>query len=203
MDGRSKQSAMVRLGNALLRLSALPGRYGSILILVLVFVVMVSVVGAQMGWSDITSWGPTVPLFGNHLSMTSISELQWHIFSLLIMLSGAYALAMDRHIRVDIVSGRFSARTRVWIDLIGDLVFLIPFFVLLAWYSLAFTQMSYGFAEQSNAGGLVDRYLVKAVLPLGSVLLILAGIGRVLRNIGLLLSGVPEADHIESGGVAS
>lgn len=203
MDGRSQQSAMVRLGNALLDLSALPGRYGSILILVLVFVVMISVVGAQMGLSDITSWEARLPLFGNHLNMTSISELQWHIFSLLIMLSGAYALVKDRHIRVDVLSSRFKPRTRIWIDLVGDLVFLIPFFVLLAWYSLAFAQMSYGFGEQSNAGGLVDRYLVKAVLPLGSVLMTVAGIGRVLRNIGLLLTNVPEESQTKPEGAAS
>lgn len=189
MDGRSQQSAMVRLGNALLDISALPGRYGSILILMLVFVVMISVVGAQMGLSDLLVWERRIPLFGNHLNMTSISELQWHLFSLLIMLSGAYALRNDRHIRVDIMSSRFSYRTRLWVDLFGDLVFLIPFFAFLAWYSLAFTQMAYGFGEQSNAGGLVDRYLVKAVLPIGSVLLVVAGVGRVLRNVGLLLTG--------------
>ena len=188
MDRRSQQSAMVRLGNALLDISALPGRYGSILILVLVLVVMVSVVGAQMGLSDLFAWERRVPLFGNHLNMTSIVELQWHLFSLLIMLSGAYALRNDRHIRVDVLSARFTSRTRLWVDLFGDIFLLIPFFALLAWYSLAFTQMAYGFGEQSNAGGLVDRYLVKAVLPLGSVLLVVAGVGRVLRNIGLLLT---------------
>ncbi|MFA7669968.1 MAG: hypothetical protein WCX93_11515, partial [Burkholderiaceae bacterium] len=79
MDRRSQQSAMVRLGNALLDISALPGRYGSILILVLVLVVMVSVVGAQMGLSDLFAWERRVPLFGNHLNMTSIVELQWHL----------------------------------------------------------------------------------------------------------------------------
>lgn len=203
MDGRSNQSAMVRLGNALMNLSALPGLYGSILILILVIVMIISVVGAQMGLSDIASWGVRLPLFGDRLTMTSISELQWHIFSLLIMLSGAYALAKDRHIRVDVLSSRFTPRTRVWIDLLGDLFFLLPFFALLAWYSLSFVQMSYGFGEQSNAGGLVDRYLIKAVLPLGCVLLIVAGIGRVLRNIGLLMTGVPEASEDESEGAAT
>lgn len=189
MDGRSRQSALVRLGNALLDLSALPGRWGSILILVLVFVVMAAIVGAQLGASDLLTWERRLPLFGNHLNMTSIGELQWHLFSLLIMLSGAYALRNDRHIRVDVMSSRFSPRTRLYVDIVGDLVLLIPFFALLAWYSLAFVQMAYGFGEQSNAGGLVDRYLVKSVLPIGSVLMVMAGIGRVLRNIGLLLVG--------------
>ncbi|AEC21973.1 hypothetical protein PT7_3433 [Pusillimonas sp. T7-7] len=158
------------------------------MIFILVFVVLAAVIGAQLGLSELTSWENPIPLFGNHLNMTSIGELQWHIFALLVMLSGAYALKEDRHVRVDVWSARFSDRTRLIIDLLGDVFLLIPFFALLTWYSWAFMQMAYEFGEQSNAGGLVDRYLVKAALPLGSVLMLGAGLGRVLRNLGLLLS---------------
>jgi TRAP-type mannitol/chloroaromatic compound transport system permease small subunit len=179
---------MMKWGDALLEACALPGRYGSALIFILVFVVLAAVIGAQFGLSDLASWTTRIPLFGNHLNMTSIGELQWHVFSLIVMLSGAYALKEDRHVRVDVLSVRFSSRTRIIVDILGDAFFLIPFFALLAWYSWGFMLMAYGFGEQSNAGGLVDRYLVKAVLPIGSVLILGAGIGRVLRNVGLLLS---------------
>ncbi|NYT84164.1 TRAP transporter small permease subunit [Pollutimonas harenae] len=158
------------------------------MIFILVFVVLTAVIGAQFGLSELAHWENPIPLFGNHLSMTSIGELQWHIFALLVMLSGAYAFKEDRHVRVDVWSARFSDRTRLIVDLLGDLFLLIPFFALLAWYSWAFMLMAYEFGEQSNAGGLVDRYLVKTVLPLGSVLMLGAGVGRVLRNLGVLLS---------------
>jgi len=179
---------MTRWGDALLNICALPGRYGSALIFILVFVVLAAVIGAQFGFSELTRWENSIPLFGNHLNITSIGELQWHIFALLVMLSGAYALKEDRHVRVDVWSAQFSDRTRLVIDLLGDVFLLIPFFALLAWYSWAFMLMAYEFGEQSNAGGLVDRYLIKAVLSLGSVLMLGAGIGRALRNLGLLLS---------------
>lgn len=191
-DPARRGSGLVRLGNALLTIGALPGLYGSTLILLLTIVVLVAIVGAQMGVSEIASWTSSIPLFGKQLTMTGIGELQWHLFSLLIMMSGAYALKEDRHIRVDVISIRFSRRTQLVIDVAGDLFLLLPFFALLAWYSLAFTQMSYDFAEQSNTGGLIDRYLIKAVLPIGSVLLLIAGAGRILRNLGLLLSGAYE-----------
>ena len=105
----------------------------------------------------------------------------------MVMLSGAYALKEDRHIRVDVFSAQFSQRTRTLIDLFGDIFLLLPFFALLAWYSFIFTQTAYNFGEQSNAGGLVDRYLVKAVLPIGSVLIVGAAIGRILKNFGALM----------------
>ncbi|KAA0892842.1 TRAP transporter small permease subunit [Pusillimonas sp. ANT_WB101] len=186
MNRRLNVSAVTKVGNALLNASAIPGRYGSILILILVFVVLISVVGSQFGLGELFTWDTSIPLFGTKLNMTSIGELQWHLFALLIMLSGAYALKEDRHIRVDVMSDRFSIRTRLWIDVLGDLFFLLPFFALLAWYSFLFTQNAYNFGEQSNAGGLIDRYLVKAVLPIGSVLMLIAGVGRILRNLGLL-----------------
>lgn len=194
MDRRSHPGVITRWGDALLEACALPGRYASALIFILIFVVLVTVVGAQFGLSDLGKWETRIPLLGTHLSMTSLGELQWHLFSLLIMLSGAYALKEDRHVRVDVLSARFSDRTRCYIDIFGDLFLLLPFFALLAWYSLSFAQTAYQFGEQSNAGGLVDRYLVKAVLPIGSVLMLGAGVGRIMRNLGLLLSSrKPEA----------
>lgn len=191
MGRYARFAGISRLGNALMKLGALPGRYGSALILVLILVVVFSVIGAQFGWAVLFRWETSIPLFGTQLSMTSLAELQWHIFSLLVMLAGAYTLVKDRHIRVDLVSMRFSWRLRVWIDILGDLFFLIPFFVLLTWFSISFVQTSFAFGEQSNVGGLVDRYLVKAVLPIGSILILIASIGRVLRNIGLLLQKQP------------
>ena len=187
MDTRSGLTAMAKLGDALLDICAILGRYGSALILVLVFVVMAAIIGAQAGLGNIAAWDTSIPLFGNHLSLTSIGELQWHLFSLMVMLSGAYALKEDRHIRVDVFSAQFSQRTRTLIDLFGDLFLLLPFFALLTWYSFIFTQTAYNFGEQSNAGGLVDRYLVKAVLPIGSVLIVGAAIGRILKNFGALM----------------
>lgn len=189
MSRYARSAGITRLGNALLNVSALPGRYGSALVLVLVVMVVLSVVGAQFSLGGLLRWETRIPLFGTHLNMTSIAELQWHVFSLLVMLAGAYALKENRHIRVDVMSASFSNRTRIWIDILGDLFFLLPFFAVLGWYSISFVQTAYNFGEQSNVGGLVDRYLVKAVLPIGSFLLLLAGVGRVLRNIGLLIEG--------------
>lgn len=188
MNRHFNLSAMTKVGNALLNASAVPGRYGSILILILVVVVLTSVIGSQLGLSELFAWETSIPLFDTKLNMTSLGELQWHIFALLTMLSGAYALKENRHIRVDVMSDRFSVRTKLWVDVLGDLLLLLPFFALLTWYSFLFTQNSFVFGEQSNAGGLIDRYLVKAALPIGSALMLIAGVGRIVRNLGLIFS---------------
>lgn len=182
---------LVRLGDALMRLSAWPGYLAAWLVPVLVIVAVLGVIGAQQDSNVLLSWHTRLPLLGDRLSLAGLAELQWHLLSVLIMLAAAYALREDSHIRVDLFSCRFSPRTRRIIDLIGDLCFLLPFFALLLWFSLKTAQTAFQFGEQSNSGGLVDRYLVKAVLPIGCGLLLVAGAGRILRNLGLLLD--PQA----------
>lgn len=187
MPERTRLRALAATGQGLMDISALPGRWGAWIILILTLVVLFSVTAAQLGWSHLASWGTPVPLFGDHLNMTGVAELQWHLFALVVMLAGVYAMREDQHIRVDVLSARLSPRMRTGIDLCGDLLLLMPFFGLLLWYSIDFVAMSWRVAEQSNSGGLVDRYLVKAVLPLGSALILLCACGRVLRNIAWLI----------------
>lgn len=187
MRERTGLRAMAAFGTGLMKISAVPGRYGAWIIFVLTFVVLFSVTGAQLGWSHLTRWETSIPLFGTQLNMTSVAELQWHLFAVLVMLAGAYTMREDQHIRVDVVSQRLSVRGRLLTDVLGDLLMLIPFFALLFWFSLDFVKMSYNFAEQSNSGGLIDRYLVKAILPIGSALLLLCAVGRVIRNVAYII----------------
>lgn len=197
MREHSGLRAMANLGVALMKLSAVPGRMGAWIIFALVLVVLFAVVGAQMSWSQVASWDTAIPLLGTHLSMTGVGELQWHLFALVVMLSGAYTMQQDQHIRVDVVSAALSMRARAGIDLVGDLLLLLPFFGLLLWFSLDFVAMSHRFAEQSNSGGLVDRYLVKSVLPLGCALLVLCGVGRVLRNAAFVLAPALQQEFLQ------
>jgi len=193
MNKPSLASRLVSAGHALMNVCAVPGRYASWLVMVLIVVVVFMVVGSALGMSNLASWERSVPLFGNHLNIISLAELQWHLFALLIMLGGAYALTEDRHIRVDILSSRMSSRGNALVDLIGDLVFLLPFYAFVLWFSWDYMERSYLINEQSNSGGLIDRYLVKAALPLGCVLLIGAGVGRIIRSIGILMEPAAAA----------
>lgn len=188
---RKKHSGLrtiATLGSVLMRVSALPGRFGAWSIFVLVLVVLFSVVAAQLSWSELLTWSTSVPLLGTRLNTTGVGELQWHLFALLVMLAGAYAMQQDQHIRVDVLSSRFSPRMRTTMDLCGDLFLLLPFFGCLFWFSLDFVARAYNFGEQSNNGGLIDRYLVKSMLTVGCVLMLLCAIGRILRNVAFLIA---------------
>lgn len=111
-----------------------------------------------------------------------LEEIQWHLYSLGFLLGFSYAFQADAHIRVDVVSERLPQRWRAWLELYGLLLALLPFIILMLWYSVPFVLASWEVSEVSQApGGLPYRWAIKSVLPLGFCLLLLALISRVSR----------------------
>lgn len=128
-------------------------------------------------------------------SMVAVQELEWHIFALIFLLGAAYTLKEEGHVRVDVFYSRFSPRKKAVIDFIGCLIFLIPFSILVIWTSKMFVQMSWAVHEGSpNPGGLPARYLLKAAIPAGFVLVLLQGISLTLRSFCTLI-GRPLPDR--------
>ena len=112
-----------------------------------------------------------------------LSESVWYMFGGMVMLGGAWTLKMNEHVRVDLIYGAVSERTRTWIDLLGGLFFLMPLCILLIyftwpWFMQAWTQNIY-----SNAAGGLPRWPVRLMLPLGFGVLMLQGIAEIIKCI--------------------
>jgi len=113
-------------------------------------------------------------------------EIQWYLYATVFLLASAHTLKRDEHVRVDVVVGRFSRRTQVWIDLFGFLLFLLPVCLLILWYGIPFAALSIKSAEMSsNAGGLIV-WPAKLLVPLGFLLLVLQGISEIIKRIAFL-----------------
>lgn len=109
-------------------------------------------------------------------------EIQWHLYATGFLLGLSYAYQADTHIRVDVLHERFSPALKAWIELYGIILFLLPFIALVLIYSMPFVWQSFQYAEVSQApGGLPMRWLIKAMLPLGFFLLLLATLSRLTR----------------------
>jgi TRAP-type mannitol/chloroaromatic compound transport system permease small subunit len=112
-----------------------------------------------------------------------VQELEWHLFGMVFLLAGGYALLHDAHVRVDIFYAHQSPRVRAWIDLMGTVLFLFPVCALVLWSSQKFVLNSWGFQEGSpDPGGLPARYLIKGVIPLGFALIALQGVSELIKN---------------------
>lgn len=113
-------------------------------------------------------------------------ELQWYLFGAAFLLAAAYTLKQNEHIRIDIVYGMWSRRVQHWIDLLGHLLFLMPFTVLMVYYLGPYVLRSYRSGEVStNAGGLII-WPAKALLLAGFFLLMLQGISEIIKKIAVM-----------------
>ena len=124
--------------------------------------------------------------YGVSYSSNAWLEVQWYFFAAIIMLGASYTFFRNEHVRVDLVYGNLSERARIWVDVFGIILFLLPATVLLAWMTWPFFVDSFVRTEGSpNAGGLI-RWPVKILMPLGFLLLTLQGLSELVKRIVLL-----------------
>lgn len=113
-------------------------------------------------------------------------EIQWYMFAGMVLLGGPYTLKMNEHVRVDLVYGMVSERTRIWIDIVGGVLFLLPICVILTYFTWPWFVESWNINEaSSNAGGLL-RWPVKLLLPVGFFLMALQGISEIIKRVAAL-----------------
>ena len=134
-------------------------------------------------------------------SSNALLEIQWYLFSALFLLCAGYTLLRNEHVRIDIINGRFSARTRAWIDIFGFVFFFFPMVYLFVSLGWPFFMMSFSGNEMSsNAGGLI-RWPVKLLLPLGFALLALQGLSELIKRFAFLKGLI--GDPTEKGGISA
>ena len=113
-------------------------------------------------------------------------EIQWYMFAGMVLLGGPFTLKMNEHVRVDLLYGMVSERTRIWIDIIGGFLFLLPICVILTYFTWPWFVESWLQGEgSSNAGGLI-RWPVKLLLPVGFALMALQGISEIIKRIAAI-----------------
>ena len=113
-------------------------------------------------------------------------EIQWYLFGAMVLLGAPYALKMNEHVRVDLLYGMASERTRIWIDILGGFLFLLPICVILIYFTWPWFVESWRINEaSSNAGGLI-RWPVKLLLPVGFALMALQGISEIIKRFAAL-----------------
>ena len=134
-------------------------------------------------------------------SSNGLLEIQWYLFAAVFLLCAPYTLQRNEHVRIDVISGRFSARGLAVIDIIGTLFFLLPMVITVMWLAIPLVAESYKINEYSaNAGGLL-RWPVKILLPIGFALLALQGISELIKRIAFL-AGLIEDPNCKAKGLS-
>ena len=157
-------------------------------------------IGRSVAWlivaAAVISAGNAVVRKAFDWSANSLLEIQWWLFAVVFLLAAPWTLAVNEHIRIDIVNSRLSKATRNVIELVGHTLFLLPVAAMIVYTSWIFFASSYAQNEQSpNAGGL-PLWPVKALIPIAFALLFVQGVSELIKRIAIMRGLLDEpASH--------
>lgn len=121
-----------------------------------------------------------------HTGSIAMQEMEWHLFSVIILLGISYTLKEDGHVRVDLIYDRLSSKKKAKVNMIGVVFFIIPMALLIGVDSIPYVMESFNSNEQSgDPGGLPYRWIVKTLIPLCFFLLIITAIGYFIKNLNI------------------
>ena len=165
---------LIRLEKAFMKVKQILGKLLSLLLVLMVLNVFYDV----------------VMRYFFHNSAVAMQEMEWHLFSVIILFGISVALLDEGHVRVDFLYDRFSEKTRAVINITGTICFLIPLALLVFFGSLEFVWDAFEIKEISeDPGGLHYRWLIKGMIPLSFAVLIIFSIGYVIQNINRMRLG--------------
>ncbi len=180
-------SALLRVAAVIDATNARIGRWVAWLSLVMVLI------GA---WNAVARYGGRFA--GVNLSSNAYIELQWYLFSVLFLLAAGATLRDDRHVRVDVFYGRLGDKAKAWIDLVGAVLFLLPFCAFALWATWPAVANSWSVREISPDPGGLPRYPIKTVILVCFVLLFAQGLSEVVKNLARVLGHEPPPSPGES-----
>lgn len=124
-----------------------------------------------------------------HNSSVGMQEMEWHLFSIVILFGVSVSLLDEAHVRVDFLYDRYPARVKATINIIGTIFFLLPLALLILFGSFDFVNDAYQIKEISeDPGGLPFRWIIKGMIPLAFLYLIFTAVGYTVININIYRS---------------
>ena len=137
-----------------------------------------------------------------HNSSVGMQEMEWHLFSVVILFGMSVALLEEGHVRVDFLYDRYKPKNKAIINIVGTLFFLLPLALLVFFGSFGFVKDAWEIGEISeDPGGLPYRWLIKGMIPVAFGVLIFCALGYTVKNINLYrLHKNGQSDHITTDG---
>jgi TRAP-type mannitol/chloroaromatic compound transport system permease small subunit len=153
-------------------------------------------IGRWLAWlvlvAVLISAGNAIVRKALNVSSNAYLEIQWYLFAAVFLLAAGYTMLRQGHVKIDVVAGRFSQRTQIWIEIIGLVFFVFPLVFTVIQLSWPLVVGAYVTNEYSqNAGGLI-RWPVLALLPLGFLLLGIQAVSELIKRVAFLKGLVPN-----------
>lgn len=137
----------------------------------------IALCGKAVAWLTVVmvllAFAIVVLRYGFNLGWIWLQESVTYLHVTVFTVVAAWALQQDGHVRVDIFYSKMSDKKRALVDLVGTLIFLIPFCIFILVTALPYVSSSWKLLETSReAGGLPMVFLLKTLILVMPALLL-------------------------------
>lgn len=182
-DGTQTMERLLSLAEALDRPVRVAGKIAGWLSLPLIAIIMFDVITRKIDFIRIGMAEMNL----RWLNPIIFQDLEWHIHGVIMFLAFGFAYLMNAHVRVDIFREMLSHRKQAWIELMGLLIFALPYMALITYFAYQFVALSVHQGEGSESlTGIGMRYIIKSFMLIGFALLWMAFAATFLRLIAYL-----------------
>ena len=117
-------------------------------------------------------------------------DFSMQMYGAILMMSGAYCLATESHVRGDVIYRLFKPRTQGWVDLVLYFIFFFPGVLALTFYGFDYAALAWKIKETSwSSPAQIQIYMVKAMIPAAGLTLTIQGISEVFRSVICIQTG--------------
>src|SRR6056300_1635900 len=111
-------------------------------------------------------------------------DFSMQMYGAILMMSGAYTLATEAHVRGDVIYRLFTQKTQAKIDFVLYFIFFFPGVIALAFYGYEYAALAWKIKETSwSSPAQIQIYMVKAMIPCAGILLTIQGLSELFRCI--------------------
>ncbi len=133
-------------------------------------------------------------------SFVFMAELEWHVFAFIFLMGAGFTLLHDGHVRVDIFYSILDRKKQALINFLGVIFLLIPSCYVVLTTTIPWVIVAYKVGEVSiDPGGIPARFMLKACLPAGYILMLIQGISLCIKS-AFIFFGIPLDSSIEAPG---
>jgi TRAP-type mannitol/chloroaromatic compound transport system permease small subunit len=182
---------LLKAADVLDRIARGVGKLASWLILPLIAMIMFDVITRKI--DIIKAWSAQFTMTHGFSISFILQDLQWHLHGALLLLTFGYGYLLNSHVRVDIFREQLGRRRQVWLELLGLVIFAIPFLLVMIWFSWTMAGASWAQGEGSESQvGLGMRYIIKSFLIWGFLFAFLAALATLFRCLAYLFGGFED-----------
>ena len=175
------------------------GRLAGWVILPLILVIMFDVITRKLDYTRLLFSDLSIQMGGFSVS-TILQDMQWHFHAVILMMTFGIGYLANSHVRVDIFREMLSRRKQAWVELIGLILLAMPFLLVMLQQSYELTELAFNQGEGSESlTGIPKRWMIKAFVVIGFVLVLGAVLATIFRLLGTLCGSAENKALADQG----